>query len=130
MRHDALELPSGSFELADLERIGNDAAAAENDAARAQIIRDGLAAANQREDRTAVPGMLPDHKVTLVNRVIEPGIEQPKTDGTGVETVGRVVVQEEVQVYDPTAAEAQDPATQDAGTAGADVAAGTADAGA
>lgn len=119
MRHDALELPSGSFELSDLERIGDQAAAAQTEEDRAKILRDGLAAANKRIDEAAVPGMLPDHVVKPVNRILQEGVQRELADGS-TETVGRVVVQEQVMVYDPKAAAEQDPAAQDAAVASAD----------
>jgi hypothetical protein len=120
-KHAPLEFPSGSFALQDLEKISADVVAADNDADRAKIARDGLAAANRRIDTIATPGLLPDHKIIPVNRVLEEGVDRQLPDGK-TETVGRVVVQEEVQVYDPASA-AADPDVAPAAAVAAEAAA-------
>jgi hypothetical protein len=128
-KHAPLELPSGSFELSDLEKIGEQAANAGSESERTRVIRDGLAAANQRVDQVGVSGILPDHVTMPVNRVIQEGTERQLPDG-GTETVGRIVVQEEAQVYDPEAAAAAQPGREEGAVAAAEGATDTGSAGA
>lgn len=109
---EALQLPAGSFELSDLEKIG-EAAAKVADDKRDTLVADRLAKANKRPDAQAVPGQLPGHRLEEVDRVLVEGVEQPVAGGKRgeKEIVGEVTVTESVQVFDPKlAAEEQEAA--------------------
>lgn len=101
-RHAPLNLGAGSYNLQDLERIGDMAVDAEP-GERAALVEAELEKANQRTDRIDVPGQLPGHTVQEVERTLVEGVERPALDGDEGETeiVGDVTVTETIQVYDP-----------------------------
>lgn len=141
----AISLPPGSFELSDLDKLGQRAVKA-SDADHAKLVDDGLAAINQRIDRLDLPGRLPGHKFVEVERVLAEGTEEPVEGGKKGETemVGEIRVTENIQVFDraladeereaaeapPVSGGAAGPSAEARGTAASESAAAGAGAGA
>jgi hypothetical protein len=112
-------LAAGSYDLEDLEK----AAAATMKAKpedRELELRKQLTKVRKAEYDPAAPGMLPGHEVIQVERTLVEGHEVPKEGGKKgeTETVGAVVVTENVQVFKKSKAKEEEAAAEEATVAG------------
>jgi hypothetical protein len=115
LSHDPISVPAGSYSLQDLEKLG-DAAARAPAEKRDALVADRLEKARVRvegEPDSYVPGMLPGHKLVDVELVRDEGTET-KLPGGKTETIGRVVENRTIQVFDEKLAKEETTAAEEA----------------
>lgn len=95
-----MSLPAGSFELKELETVGNKVAKADA-RDKERLARDELAAKNKRPDTESEPGRLPGHKTVERTRALTDDKDGP-------------TVTESIQVFDPRKADKETAAAEGA----------------